>query len=270
MSETFRCDDKQMLVAYLYDELEPDGRREVERHLRSCGACARELDALESVRHDLQTWVPPDRDLAITLPGDGTRLMPTAASSRWAALRDLPVWAQVAAAALFIGVGASVANIQVRSTSEGVVVTTGWLPVTAAEPAASGASQAGSFASTAANAEPWRRELAAMEASLRQEIARQQAAIKEAVARRDDGPGRDTTAVLERVKAMIEASEERQRQELALRLTLAEQSWQQRELAHLAAIRQRMSSLQGRTMAVEASQQEMFNRLRRVALTPNQ
>jgi anti-sigma factor RsiW len=270
MSETFRCDDKQMLVAYLYDELEPDGRREVERHLRSCGACAREVDALVSVRRDLQTWVPPDRDLAIRLPGDGTRLMPLPASSGWAALHALPVWAQVAAAALFVGVGVSVANIQVRSTSAGVVVTTGWLPATVAAPAAAGVSPAASSASPAANLDTWRRELAAVEASLRQEIARQQAAIKEAVARRDEGPDRDTAAVLERVRAMIEASEERQRQELALRLTLAEQSWQQWELAHQAAIRQRMSSLQGRTMAVEASQQEMFNRLRRVALTPNQ
>ena len=44
MTETIRCDDKDTLVAYLYGEIDADERREVERHLRTCAACAEETD----------------------------------------------------------------------------------------------------------------------------------------------------------------------------------------------------------------------------------
>ena len=53
MSEIFGCDDKDTLVAYLYSELDADGRREVERHLRTCAACAHEVEGLRAVRQDL-------------------------------------------------------------------------------------------------------------------------------------------------------------------------------------------------------------------------
>ena len=40
MTEVFRCEDKDTLVAYLYGEVDGDARREVERHLRTCAVCA--------------------------------------------------------------------------------------------------------------------------------------------------------------------------------------------------------------------------------------
>jgi len=64
MSVTFRCDDKETLVAYLYGEIEIDAKREVDRHLRTCIACADEVAALQSVRRDLDT---ASRDSATTL-----------------------------------------------------------------------------------------------------------------------------------------------------------------------------------------------------------
>lgn len=256
MSETFRCDDKERLVAFLYGDLKAESAREVERHLRTCAECTAEVHALQGVRHELQSWVAPETDLGFAVVQAGIQTpAPVLTSPRWAVGRDLPAWAQVAAALLVLGVSAAVANLQVRSTPDGVVVTTGWMA-----PAAPAVAPA----PTAAGDPEWRQQLAALEQTLRAEMAAQPRTAATAVPAGDAA----ADAVLRRVQALIEASEERQRQELAMRLTLAERSWNQRRTADWAAITQRMSTLQGRTFAVEAGQQEMINRLRRVSLNP--
>ena len=128
MSEVFRCEDKETLVAYLYGEVESDMRREVERHLRTCAACTRETEGLQEARQDLQLWMPPEPELGFSVTQRSTaEPAPVLTSPRWAALHSLPVWAQVAAAALFVAAAAALANVQVRSTSDGLVVTTGWM-----------------------------------------------------------------------------------------------------------------------------------------------
>ena len=47
----------------------------------------------------------------------------------WAALGDLPLWAQVAAAMLCVGVAAGVANLEVRYEGGRLSVRTGWICV---------------------------------------------------------------------------------------------------------------------------------------------
>ena len=128
MSETFRCDDKETLVAYLYGEVGPDQAREVERHLRTCEPCSEEIGSLQMVRQDLESWVPPvpALDFAIArqpAPPPAAVLRPP----RWSAVPTLPAWAQAVAALLVVGVSAGIANVQVRYGSDGVVVTTGWM-----------------------------------------------------------------------------------------------------------------------------------------------
>ena len=266
MSEVFRCEDKETLVAYLYGEVDADVRREVERHLRTCGVCAREAEGLQDVRQDLQLWMPPEPEFGFsivqnngTAPRGGTVLT----SGRWASLHSLPAWAQVAAAALFIAAATAIANVQVRSTSEGVVVTTGWMQ------------QAQPIAATpvvAPSNEEWRHALVALEQNLRTEMAAQ-AAIKTAVMQPAPGVTNESTAVLRRVQSMIEASEERQRQEMALRFAQAERSWNMRWTSDRATLNRQLGNLQGRTMAVQVGQQEIMNqfKLQRVSLPqPNQ
>lgn len=260
MSETFRCDDKEMLVAYLYGEIDGDGRREVERHLRTCAACTRESEALQSVRHDLQTWVPPAPDLGFSIVRAAAAPAPVLTSPRWASLRALPAWAQVAAAVLVLGVSAGLANLHVTSGENGLVITTGWMSPPPAVAVA---------AAPAANDE-WRQQLAALEQSLRSELAAQEQAIKVASTAPGADSGGDTSAVLRRVQAMLDASESRQRQEMAYRLAQAERSWNLRRQTDLMNINKSFGTLQGRTFAVQAGQQEMMNQLRRVnvATTP--
>lgn len=275
MSEVFRCDDKETLVAYVYGEVDGDVRREVERHLRTCAACTRELDGLQHVRQDLQLWMPPEPTFGFSIVQNAAAQAPPATvltSSRWASLHALPAWAQVAAAALFIAAAAAIANVQVRSTGDGMVVTTGWMQP--ADPASSAALPA------QANDE-WRVQLAAVEQSLREELRRelrteitaQQAAIREAVASTPPPAQADSGAVLRRVQSMIDASEERQRQEMALRFAQAERMWNVRWTSDRATLNRQLGTLQGHTMAVQAGQQELRNqmRLQRVsAPQPNQ
>lgn len=267
MSEVFRCDDKDTLVAYLYGEVDSDMRREVERHLRTCEVCTREIEGLQEARQDLQLWMPPGPDLGfIIAQKSAPAAAPVLTSPRWASLHGLPAWAQIAAAALFVAAAAAIANVQVRSTSDGVVVSTGWMQV--AEPVAAPAA-------TQASNEEWRRELVALEENLRSEIAAQQQAIRTAMTAAPAGPGGDidSAAVFRRVQSMIAASEELQQQDMARRFIQAERAWTVRWSNDRQTMNRQLGNLQGRTMAVQAGQQEVMNqfRLQRVSSPqPNQ
>lgn len=256
MSEIFHCDDKEMLVAYLYGEIDDDGRREVDRHLRTCAACAQEAEALLAVRSDLQAWTPPDVALDFAVVSRTAM----AASPR-GRLGDLPAWAQLAAAVLVIGIGAAVANVQVRSDERGLVVTTGWMTPAAPEVAAAAAP-----ASTAAD---WKPALVALEESLRHELAAMQPSGSAAAApAAATAPSADAAALLRRVQLLIDASEERQRQEFALRLTQVRRELDMNRQADLMRIDRSFGALQGRTFKTAADQQELMNYVRRVSTQP--
>lgn len=255
MSETFRCDDKDMLVAYLYGEIDPDGRREVERHLRTCAACARETDDLKGVRQNLATWQPPVPDLGFEiLPRPASVLRPV----RWASLATLPGWVQAAAAVLVVAAGAALANLQIQYGSDGLTIRTGWmapLPQTAAAPVAPPA------------ADDWRPALVALERSLRQEWeSRQTGGPVTGSTRTADAP--DTAAVLRQVQVLVDASESRQRDEMARRLAQTYRDWDMQRRGDMVRIEQRIGTLQGRTFTAEARQQEVMNLLRRVSAQP--
>lgn len=264
MSEVFSCEDKETLVAYLYGEVDTDVRREVERHLRTCTGCLSDVDGLQEIRQDLQLWSTPEPELGFSIASQPANIV---RPSRWAVLRDLPAWAQVAAAALVIGVGAAIANVQVHSTSDGLTVTTGWMtpaaPLSVAAPVPAAASTG-----------EWRRELAALEQTLRSEMTAQQSGFRTALsATPETNATVDTGAVLRRVQSMIDDSEERQRQEMALRFLQANRVWETRWSSDRQTLSRELLNLQGRTLAVQAGQQEMLNQFRLhrvVAPQPNQ
>jgi anti-sigma factor RsiW len=265
MSVTFRCDDKEMLVAFLYGEIEGESRREVERHLRTCPACAHEVEGLQAVRQDLESWLPPEPDLGFTIVPKAT---PAPASSRWASLAALPAWAQVAAAVLMMGAGVAIANVQVRYDARGLVVTTGWMPPQAAEPVpgiSSSPVPAATTSGPAADAQGWRPALTALEQELRGELAQiRRAAETPAVSTRVSAEPGDA-AIMRRVQALVDASQERQSEELALRLEQTRRDWELQRKGDLMRINQSLGTLQGRTFKTEAGQQQMFNMLRQVS-----
>ena len=263
MSETFRCDDKEMFVAYLYGEIDIDGRREVERHLRTCSGCAREAETLQGVREELASWQPPEPDLGfMIMPKTATVLRP----SRWARFGSMPAWAQAAAAVLVLGMGASIANLQVRYDAEGLTVRTGWMA-----PAGTGSSAAapGVLQNVSSREESWRPELTALEDRLRRELAQPaDARSAEPLAVRASDTSIDAAALMRRVEALVNASEQRQRDEIGLRLTQAQRDWSIQRRADMDRIDQRVGSLQGRTIMNTAGQQEMMDLLRRVSARP--
>ncbi len=263
MSTRFSCDDTESLVAYLYDEADPVLRNAVEQHLVECARCRDEVAALGGVRHALAQWTPAAPPLRFSVVQ--TPLPPAAdppaspvIRPRVASWQTVPVWAQVAAATLAVAVGAAVANVQVRHDAQGWTVSTGWMaPVspTAARPSAD---------------ESWKPALAALETSLRGDLrataVATAAAPAVAPAARPVADG-DTLA---RVRDLIEASERRQQQELALRLTQFNRDVDIQRRADLVRIDQGIGQLEGRTGAEVQRQRQMLDLIVRAGLRPPQ
>lgn len=262
MSETFRCDDKETLVAYLYEELDADLRREVERHVRTCTACAREIDGLQAVRRDLASWVPPRLDRLLPVVDASPAATATVLKpSRWTRVDVLPLWAQIAAAVLVCAVGAAIANVQIRYGSDGLTVSTGWMTRPSATSAA-----------TPAAADSWRPALVALEQNLRSEMfqLKSSTGASPVSARRTDGSV-DAAALMRRMEALVNESERRQREEMAIRLAQTTRDWNIQRQGDLIKITQDLGALQGRAIRAEAGQRDFVNYvnyLRRVSAQP--
>lgn len=264
MTEIYRCDDKDVLVAYLYGELDAGMRREVDAHLARCEACAQEVEALHGVRSELEAWQPAEPALGFTIvqkPG-ATVLRPEPARWNW---RALPAWAQVAAAFLVVAAGAALANLQVRYDAAGVVVSTGWMaaPTPAAAPATAPATDHVLPASVNQGAD-WQPAFDALAAEVRAGLA---SSHEPAATPVSTAPAATNAALLRQVRDLIEASEQRQRQELALRLTQFNRDLEVQRRADLVRIEQNFGQVEGRTGAEMARQREMLmNYLRRASI----
>jgi anti-sigma factor RsiW len=149
----------EALVAYLYDDGQAGGRTLFENHLAACADCRHELAALRGVRAQLARWAPPEP--AFSVIADGARPGRHSAAQWW---REIPAWAQVAAALLFLGVSAGLANLDVRYDANGLSVRTGWMPPPA------GARTASAVVPADGAAAPWRADLAALERQLKDEF----------------------------------------------------------------------------------------------------
>lgn len=252
MSLMFTCDDKATLVAYLYDDLDAADRRRVDEHLRQCAVCAAEVGALAGVRTQLTQWAPPNAELGFTIVRTGGA--PAAAVPRppqgW---HTVPVWAQAVAAIFVLAVSAAVANVQVKSGPDGLVVTTGWMT-----PAATTAVDA----PAAAADDRWKPALLALEQQLREEIRlnRETGAVRAA-----SGPEVDTATVA-RVRELLAASETKQNRELAFRVTQLARDMDMQRRADLLRVEQAI----GHTSVEMARQQQRLNYVIRASTTPQQ
>jgi len=197
----------ETIVAFLYDELEPEQRRDFNAHLLTCTVCRDEVVGLRAVRTHLARWEPP----ALT-----SLQSPVPATSRPEWWHAVPVWAQVAAALLFLGVSAGVANLDVRYDHNGLNITTGWMKPASPKLATAQTSEGGTKLVTSQTTEgaPWRADLAALERQLHTELRASQASAPQAV-RATSSSDAET---LRRVRALLDESEKRQQRELALRI----------------------------------------------------
>ena len=265
MTELFQCDDKEQLVAYLYDELDELTRRRIDEHLRVCAICTAEVGGLSGVRQELAAWVPPEAELGFAVVprarDENAAPAPVLPPAHGWHLPDVPAWAQAAAAVLVLAAGLAIANVQVRYNADGLVVTTGWM-TRQAPPAATTATRvpAGAPAPDA----DWRPALAALESTLRGEIR----AARTTAAPVNASNVKGTDLPMQRVAQLIEESEQRQQRQLALRLTQFNRDLEVQRRSDLVRINQGFGQFEGRAGAEIARQRQMLDYIMRVSAQP--
>jgi hypothetical protein len=219
LSCTYGDGRDEAIVALLYDEPDASASEHAAfgAHLQNCERCQADVAALRTVRAQLAHWSPPEPSFAIHGTGVADHQPVVRDASWW---RTIPVWAQVAAALLFLGVSAGIANLDVQYNQSGLSIRTGWSapPRASAAPAAT---ERSSVTPVAQDAEltkdaPWRTEIAALERQLKSEIRAAQASSG-ASARLATASMADAD-LTRRVQGIVAESEKRQQRELALRV----------------------------------------------------
>jgi len=244
----------EVLVAYLYEDIDPQEREAFERHLPGCVPCRTELAALSDVRDGLADWAAPEVAAGIggRTPRSALRLVDTSqpAAKGWRTFGEAPVWLQAAAAMLVVAASLGVANINLTYSKDGLSVTTGWLrkaPEAAAPQAAVAPVDSASKA-----------DLASLEEKLVQEIKAQPAAAP--------GTAVDDETVLRRVRGLLQESERRQQRELALRVAELARDAQTQRQADLVRIDRSLGIMQSRTgVEVMRTQQQLNTLAQRVS-----
>lgn len=243
MSQTFTCGDHGALMSYLYDECEPNERRVISAHVAVCSACAEELTSLDATRERLAMWSPPDAQLGFRVVSEAQPAHVLRPPRWWR--QPMPAWAQAAAAASIFAIG----------------LTLGALRSTAVPGAAIASQRAGSSPTPAAVATQavTQRDLAALEQRLRAEMS---------PVRTTSGPtatGAGDAQILERVRAMIQDSEQRQQRELALRTAEVVRDFDAQRRVDLTRIERTLGQMDGTTGVEVEQQRQMLNYLMRVS-----
>jgi hypothetical protein len=208
-------DRDEMLVSVLYDEGGPRSADRVafDAHLAACPACRDELETLRGVRTQLARWSPPEPQLDRQSAFNQRSGINNQQSPAW--WRSVPAWAQVAAALLFLGVSAGLANLDVHYDRNGLTIRTGW---SSKPPATAVATTTAAGVRAEADA-PWKADLTALEQQLRAEVRAARATGSPTAAPVPASASRTADAdVVRRVRAMVDESEKRQQRELALRI----------------------------------------------------
>ena len=231
------CDNKDLLVGYLYDDLTPEQRLTFDAHLRGCAGCRQEVAALRATRGHLATWAPPEPDL-------GFQIVRHAVESRGKVLpfrsRWMPAFGFAAAAVLVLAVASAIANLEVRYDNGGLVVRTGWAQTEAAAVQTAGTRDAAQPVMTTANAVT--ADFSAVEQRLR--------AMEAALAAQPAGAARTADAeLLRQVRAIVRDAELRQDAALNQRLLQVMQDAERQRRTDFAMLQQGSAQYQGITNA---------------------
>ena len=252
MTDVTRCPDPDALLVLLYDdEGEPDERATLLAHVDGCTECADLLTSLDSTRGALGAWHAPRLPL-------GFALVRTPRSR----LRSVAWTGGLAAAAvLVLAAASSLAQLQISYDASGFTVRTGVAraatrqaevaPAVTAVPAT-----AQSWVNKAAAEDaPWRADLELIATQLRAELARyaqesraagQAAPAITRVALPAPTPGRTMPddELLRRVQELLDQSEVRQQQNLALRVTELGRQFELQRQADIVQVEQTLTRIE--------------------------
>ncbi len=235
MSLTFECGDKNALVAYLYEECEPELRDEISGHLTRCESCSSEINGLGWTRRRLEVWTPPMPELGFQLPVP----VQEARIPWWRA--PLPAWAQAVAAVVIFGVGLSVGLARNPADPPQAAVNQ---PAATIKPAVP--------ANTVSHT-----DLSQLEARLKSEIAQMRAAttpVRQVVTSSDE-------EIMKKVETLLAQSEERQRREFTLRQVEMARDFEAQRRIDMASVRETVGQFQGVTGTEIRQQREAIDRI---------
>jgi anti-sigma factor RsiW len=239
------CDNQELLVSYVYDELTATERRAFDAHMAVCTDCRQEVAGLRSTRLDLESWAPPD-------PGFGFHIArnsaPPIASAR---ARLSPMWGLAAAAVLVLAAASAIANVEVRYGAEGLVLRTGWNQDHAGGPASTTAASIGTV--------DWQREAQALEGRVRQ-LETSVAAREVSAPVQPDAVGAD---LLRRVGHLVKQSESRQQRAMAERMEELTRQIDARRKVDLALVDQAVMRLQSTSGAEIRQSRDLMQRMYR-------
>jgi hypothetical protein len=251
-------DRDEALIAFLYDDGDPAARASFAAHLAECPPCRGELEALRGVRGQLAHWAPPEPNFANRQSTSDSPQSATRDPHWWS---QVPVWAQVAAAMLFLGVSAGVANLDVHYDANGLSVRTGWSqPARDARVGEAAKAVAPASDIAAVDPAPWRADLAALEQQMKTEI--KDAAAASALAR---AASASDTEVLRRVRALVDDSEKREQRELALRVAEVLRDVNSQRQADLVKIDRSLGAVQNNLGVEVMKQRQSLNLLYRAS-----
>ncbi|PYR74577.1 MAG: hypothetical protein DMF86_18030 [Acidobacteria bacterium] len=246
MKGTRMC-DKELLVAYVYDEMSAADRMRIETHLRECAECRDEIKGLRGARVQLAAWTPPELDVDFQIVRH-TRGRP----QRWWS----PAWGLAAAATILLAAAAAIANVQVRYDRDGVTVRTGW-----ARDAAVASAPAAVQPLSASNT-PMDAQYAAIDRRLRQ---LESAPARPTPAAAVTTAGLSDAEILRRVRLLLAQSESRQRSELAVRVAQIMTDVSRQRQADLVQIANNLGRLEGLATRDRVQHQQVMDAVARLA-----
>ncbi len=237
MSVTFACGDKNALVAYLYEECEPELRDVDFRAPDSMRPCSSEVDGLGWTRSRLEVWTPPMPELGFQMhvPAQEARL------PWWRA--PLPAWAQAAAALVIFGVGLTVGLT--RGPAEAPEVVSNQPP-------------------------PATVSTRSMDTASRSDLVQLEERMKSAIAQmRTAAPVRQVAAsasssdeeIMKKVEALLAQSEERQRRDFTLRSVEMARDFEAQRRIDMASVPEAVGQFQGVTGNEIRQQREAIDRI---------
>ena len=265
--------EKELLVAYLYEDLSGADRAAFEAHLRDCAECRDDLKAFGAVRVDLAAWAPPQADLGFRVvrgaseTGHVLRMPPPSWRAWWT-----PAAGLAAAAVLVLAAASAIARVEVHRGPDGVTVRTGWsasAPVSGQSfggTSPAGLSQAGLNVPIASGvaAKPLGEGVLTVDAAFLAGLDRRLVALE--TSSRDSGlrnaslSARAADAeIIKRVRELLAQSESKQQGELALRISQVIRDVDAQRAADLARIQRGLGRIDATVAEEAASHREMAN-----------
>jgi len=234
------ADNHDALLDYLYDEGDPAERIRIARHLQECAPCSVAVLEFQNVRGMLRDWTPPAADLGFRIVQDIDASPRASVPQRaqggwwqgWGRATHQARWAQAAAAVLLFAAGMAASQLTVQYTDGALTVRT--------RPGVPSPSVQTVSARTASIPLPAEHtdgvDIDALERELRSRMTASNASPV------------DTEQLLQRVRAMIDQSEQRQQRELALRLSQVATEVDTQHQADLLRIQQSLGQQQDEFM----------------------